>query len=111
MGSRERRRGARGENEVVKHLRAHGWNDAERSHDGRTQDGPDGGDIRHGPEGVSIEIKYQERAAIWAWLEQAEHDAGPTRIPIVAFRRNNSAWYACLPLDELLALVRFREQA
>lgn len=38
-------------------------------------------------------------------------DAGATRIPIVAFRRSRSAWYAVVPLDELLALIKHREDA
>jgi len=32
-----------------------------------------------------------------------------TNTPIVAFRRNRSAWYCIIEADELVALLRLRE--
>jgi Holliday junction resolvase len=104
-----RDKGARGERELVRILRAAGWPNATRNTDGRYQAGR--GDIDNGPANTHIECKRSERAAIWEWLAQAERDAGATRIPIVAFRRSRSAWYAVVPLDELLALIKHREDA
>lgn len=107
MSARERRKGKAGELEVVALCRAAGWHDACRTHDGRTQRGR--GDIALGPGGVHFEVRRRETACIWAWLEDAEREAAPTELPVVAFRRSRSGWYAALPLDELLALLRLRE--
>lgn len=104
-----RDKGARGERELVGILRSSGWPDASRNTDGRFQAGR--GDVDNGPAGVHIECKRSERAAIWEWLAQAERDAGDTKIAVVAFRRSRGKWYAVLALDELLALVKHREQA
>ncbi len=109
MSSTERRKGANGERELCKIIRAHGWPNARRTSDGNAQD--ERGDIAHGPAGVHLESKRQERAAIWQWLAQAERDAKPTDIPVVAFRRSRGRWYAVLPLDELLALLAHREKS
>ena len=60
---------------------------------------------------TAIEIKRCERAEIWKWLAQCEAAARPTDTPIVVFRRNKSKWYACLPLDDVLELLKLRETA
>lgn len=104
-----RNKGSRGERELVKILRAAGWPNASRNTDGRYQRGR--GDVDNGPHGVHIECKYAERADIWAWIAQAEHDAPTSHIPIVAFRRNRTKWRAIIDLDELLALIKHREDA
>lgn len=65
------------------------------------------GDIIGVP-GVHIECKYVEALNIWAALNQACTEAG-TNIPVVAFRRNRSGWYAALPLDDLAALLALRD--
>lgn len=104
-----RDKGARAERALVKILRAAGWPNATRNTDGRYQAGR--GDIDNGPAGTHIECKHHERADVWAWIAQAHRDAPPTHIPVVAFRRNRSDWHAIVPLDELLALIKHREQA
>jgi hypothetical protein len=55
MGAMQRNKGKAGELEIVHLLRAHGWDRAERTHDGRAQLAR--GDIRRGPEGVHIEVR------------------------------------------------------
>lgn len=109
MSASSRRKGNEAENEIVTLLHAHGWDRAHRNFDSGSAGG---GDIARGPAGVHLESKRCERAEIWAWLAQAEKDtADNPDIPVVAFRRNRSGWYACLPLDELLPLFALRERA
>ena len=108
MSASERRKGGNGEREVVKLLHAHGWTDAKRTSDGRSQ--IERGDIGDGPPGVHFEVRRREALSIWGCLEQADSDASPGNVPVVAFRRNRSPWYAALPLDVLLTLLRESER-
>lgn len=104
--TKPRGKGNRGEREVIEILHSHGWGFARRNF----QSGGQGGsDLTNGPADTAIEVKYCETARIWAWLAQCEAAARPTELPIVAFRRNHSKWYACVELEELLALLRLRE--
>jgi hypothetical protein len=105
MSASQRRKGADGELEVVKIARAHGWPAS------RNLDQPrDGGSDILGIAGVSLECKRCERTDVWRWWSQATEDCG-TKLPVVAFRRSASPWLAIIELDELLALLRFRERA
>jgi Holliday junction resolvase len=108
VSASERRKGGNGEREVVKVLHAHGWMHAKRTSDGATQHGR--GDIAGGPVDVHWEVRRRESINIWACLEQADKDASPGEMPVVAFRRNRTPWMAALPLDILLALLRERER-
>ena len=103
----ERAKGARGELEVVQHVKDAGWKDARRTHDGRNQMGR--GDIARGPEGVSIEVKRTQRLDLYRALKQCEDDAGPYCTPVLAFRRDGDPWRAVIDLDELLSLLALRE--
>jgi Holliday junction resolvase len=51
---------------------------------------------------LHIEVKRQETARPWPWIRQAEGDAKPGTVPIVAFRRSHSKWYAIIELELLL---------
>ena len=105
MSRSERAKGAAGEREIVRLLRGFGWHRAKRTSDGRAQ--TERGDIADGPPGVHWEVRRREQLSIWASLEQAERDsAGTADIPVVAFRRNRSGWYAAMPLEYLLELLR-----
>lgn len=103
MSASERRKGKVGELEVVHLLHEHGWHDAKRSADGRSQD--QRGDIADGPLDVHIEVRRRESLNIWACLAQAQAEAQDGHTPVVAFRRSRSNWYAALPLDALLSLL------
>jgi hypothetical protein len=59
--------------------------------------------------GVHWQVKHVESLNIWKALNQAITEAAPTDIPVVAFRRNRSQWYAALQLDELIPLLRLKE--
>lgn len=107
MSLTERRKGAAGELEVVKILRAHGWGFAERTSRGVAQKGRC--DIANGPAGCAIEVKRQERLSVPAALDQLSRDAGPHDIPILVHRPSRHAWMATIPLEELLPLLRLKE--
>jgi hypothetical protein len=109
VSAAERRKGASAELEVVHLLRDAGWKDAERTHDGRAQ--RTRGDIRTGPAGCHFEVKRQERLNVPRALRQVEEDANPLDLPVLVHRPSRQEWCATLPLDELLALLKLREQA
>ena len=103
-----RAKGKRGELELVRILRTHGWPRAERTSDGRSQEGRC--DIRNGPEGVALECKLVERLNVPEALRRLERDAGGD-VPVLVHRSSRQPWLATLPLDELLPLLRLRETA
>lgn len=99
MSNMQRRKGAKGEREVVLLAETHGFTGL------RTRSG--GGQVRGdiaGLPGVALEVKRQERLAIPEWMAQAEANCG-TDTPAVAHRRNNEPWRITLPLDDFLALL------
>lgn len=106
MSAMQRRKGATGELEVVQILKDRGWTEARRTSDGRTQNAR--GDFANGPAGTHLEAKRCEKTKVWEWMAQAESECG-LNTPVVAFRRSNSPWLACIHLDELLALLQLRE--
>jgi Holliday junction resolvase len=108
LRAQPRSKGNRAEREVIDLLRAMGWTSARRN---LQSGGQGGGDVVEGPIDVHVEIKHREACRIWQWIEQAESEARPTDMPLVAFRRNRSRWYAAVPLDELLELVKLREKS
>jgi hypothetical protein len=100
-----RRKGARGETEFIKKLNEH-WPEACRNLD---QFGSSKADVLN-IKGVHWQIKRVGRnIQIWAALQQAENEAAAFDLPVVAFRRDHGQWYAALPADELIALLRLRE--
>lgn len=108
LRAQPRSKGNRAEREIIDLLRALGWTGARRNFQ---SGGQGGGDVIGGPADVHLEVKHRERAEIWTWIQQAEDEARPTDLPLVAFRRNRSQWYAAVPLEELLALLALRERA
>jgi hypothetical protein len=63
-----------------------------------------------GTPGVHWQVKHVESLNIWKALNQAITEADPKDVPIVAFKRNRSPWYAAMELDELIPLLRLKEQ-
>lgn len=106
LRAQPRSKGNRAEREVIDMLHERGWTGAYRNFQ---SGGQGGGDVIGGPVGCHLEVKHRERAAIWEWIGQAESECRPTDVPVVIFRRNRCGWYACLPADELLALLQLRE--
>lgn len=113
MSGRERRKGVAGEREVAAILAAHGW--IVRGLEGqgdhlaireRLVTMP-GGDLHAHllREALHVEVKRQERLQLWQWVAQADAEAPPGTVPVVAFRRSRDEWRACLSLADLLRLI------
>jgi Holliday junction resolvase len=105
MTINSRQKGARGEREFAENLRALGF-DARRGQ--QFSGSPDSPDVVTNIPGVHFEVKRVERGSLYAWLAQAQKDAGAGQIPVVAHRRNNGGWIAILPMGHLLELLRGR---
>jgi Holliday junction resolvase len=97
-----KRKGKTGELELSAFLREHGFEEARRGV--QYKGGEDSPDVVGVP-GCHLECKRAEKGNLYDWLEQAERDAKPGQIPIVAHRRNRKKWVAILSLEELLVLV------
>jgi Holliday junction resolvase len=108
VSASERRKGGNGEREVVKLLHEYGWPKAKRTSDGTRQ--ATRGDIAGGPLETHFEVRRRERIEIWSCLARAEAEAKPGHLPVLAFRRNRSRWYAALPLESLLELLAGYEE-
>jgi len=104
----ERRKGAEGEREVVAMLHAHGYT---RAHRNLGSGSAGGGDVAHGPEGVTFEVKrHRGRLDLPKAVRQAEQAAGDHDLAIVAHRRDGEPWRAALPLEDLLELLGWRDR-
>jgi hypothetical protein len=99
-----RAKGKRGELELAKILAPH-WPEVCRNLD---QFGADKRDMLHTP-ATHWQVKRVESLNIWKALNQATNEAAKGDLPVVAFRRNRTGWYAALELDEFVALLRLRE--
>ena len=109
MSASERRKGAEGEREVVELLRACAWPQAHRNFGSGSAGG---GDVAHGPEGVVLEVKrHRGRLDLPSAIRQVEAAAENSALPVVAHRRDGESWRATLPLEDLLELLAWREQA
>jgi Holliday junction resolvase len=101
MGASSRRKGVGGEREVAHLLETCGFE--VRNLEGK-------GDhliVRAGTIPLHIETKRQERIQLPLWLRQAEREAPPGAIAVVAFRQSHSRWYAALPLLDLAELLTY----
>lgn len=105
LRAKPRSKGNRAELEIIDMLKRWGWNARRNWQSG----GQGGGDVVGGPNDVSIEVKHHESLRMWEWLAQCEQAARPTDIPLLCFRRNRSKWYGVVPLDDLLELIKLRE--
>lgn len=107
MANLSRRKGVEGEREVAAIWREHGFDvrglelqgdhtvihvEAEPWHPHP--------DLR-----LHSEVKRREKTRPYEWMAQAESEAPAGAVPVVAFRRNRSKWYALLSLDDLARLL------
>lgn len=104
-GMRSRRKGSRGELEVVHAFNSEGF-DCWRT--------PNSGGLSHskgdinGIPGLHIEVKRAEQVRIREWIGQAEQDCAPHDIPIVVWRTSADLWRVDLPLTDFVPLWKFR---
>lgn len=55
---------------------------------------------------VHSEVKrHADRVRVPEWIRQAEDEAAPGAVPVVAFRQDRGRWYAVLPLADLARIV------
>lgn len=100
-----RAKGKRSEQAFInEHLRPY-WPEAARNVDQTKADKRDVVAVK----GVHFQIKAVEALNIWKALEQAQSEASPLDLPVVAFKRNRSGWFCALPADELIALLRLKD--
>ena len=102
MGKPSREKGKRGEREVAKILRDHGYNDARRGV--QFHGGPESPDVTGLP-GVHIEVKRTEICKAYDFLAQSIFDAGED-IPIVVHRQNGRPWIVIMSLEDFLDVYK-----
>lgn len=95
-----RRKGADGERELAKHLRAAGY----ECRRGQQYCGANGDADVVGLPGIHIECKRVERLSLYDALSQAKSDARDGELPVVMHRKNNSDWVVIQPLDDWLMM-------
>ena len=98
-----RTKGKVGELELAAFLREYGI-DASRGV--QYKGGKDSPDVVTSLSSVHFECKRVEAGSPYVWLAQAIRDAGDTKTPVVAHRRNGKDWIAILPLSDLLLLLK-----
>jgi hypothetical protein len=96
-----RAKGKRGEREFIDRHLAAVWPDACRNLD---QYGDDKRDVLRCA-GIHWQIKRTERLDLWAAIAQAQTEAIDGDLPVVAFRRNRSAWFCIVEADTLIELL------
>ena len=111
MSGASRAKGLRGEHEVAAIWEAHGFTvrGLEGGGDHLCVSAPYGATLpidgqlaaARPPLMIHSEVKRQERLQLWQWIAQAEAEAPPGAVPVVAFRRNRSRWYGVVRLDTL----------
>lgn len=104
MSATERRKGARGEVDLVNWLRFNGWPDARRYLAG---DGRQPGDI-DGVPGVCIEMKNCSKLDLAGWLRQVEEAAGDN-LPMVVIKPRGvvdpGRFYVLMRLEDVNGLL------
>ena len=102
MTINSRDKGARGEREFANLLCDQGFNARRGQQFSGSKDSPDVVCTALSP--FHFEVKRVERGNLYDWMAQAERDAGPDKIPVVAHRRNKEEWVAILPMDDFLKI-------
>lgn len=100
MNSREK--GKRGELELCKLLREHGY-DTRR---GQQYCGANGDADVVGLPGIHIECKRVERLNIYDAMTQAKADKRDMEIPIVCHRKNNCGWLVTLEFEDFMRIYK-----
>jgi hypothetical protein len=99
MSASERRKGARGEREVVALFREFFPDEGvQRAAGGTAQESLD---LIRVP-GCAVSVKRHERLRLPEWIREADAEVyGLGLVPVVAYRTNGMAWRADLPLRDL----------
>lgn len=106
MAINSKQKGKRGELQLSKKLREHGFNTRRTvQYNGKAEEGQ--ADLV-GLNGIHIECKYTERLNIHDAIDQAKRDSLPfdTELPTVFHRKNNHEWLVTMTLDDWIELYR-----
>lgn len=95
-------KGSAAERELRNILRGVGFKDAERTP--LSGAGYEKNDIAR-VHGLGIEVKRQERPAWSAWMKQVLEQTRPGDVPMIAWRKNRSPWWALVMFEPLAALL------
>lgn len=98
-----RQKGARGERELAKILREHGYENARR---GQQFSGINGDADVLGIDGLHLEVKRVEALNIEKAMEQSRRDAREGETPTVFHRKNGKPWLVTLDLEEFLRIYK-----
>ena len=105
MATNGKQKGKRGELELARKLREHGY-DVRRSvqYNGKQEEGQ--ADLLGLP-GIHIECKRTERLSLYEAMSQAKRDSENTNLlPVVFHRRNDCEWLAIMTLDDFMTIYR-----
>lgn len=97
-----RQKGARGELELAKMLREHGY-DCRR---GQQYCGANGDADVVGLPGIHIECKRVESLNIHKAIEQAKRDARENELPAVFHRKNGKPWLVTMTLEDWMKIFK-----
>jgi Holliday junction resolvase len=103
MGAASRRKGLTGEREVADVFERHGFAVRGLESSGDWICVPANGVL---PSTLHVEAKRAERLRVPEWVHQAETEAMPGHVPVVAYRQNREPWRAIVQLEQLLGLIR-----
>lgn len=100
-GKKSQRKGRGGELELSRILQEYGY-DAKPGPAFAFGAAPD----ITGMPGIHVECKRAEQQNLYAWMEQAQHDAEKFHdgIPAVFWRKNRSPWLVVMDLQDWIAL-------
>lgn len=108
MPINSRQKGARGEREWRDQLRNEGFDARRGQQFSGGSDSPDV--ICDSLPGIHWEVKRVERGNPYDWMMQARRDAGDSKMPVVAHKRNGQDWLCVLRAEDFFQLIRETNQ-
>ncbi len=97
-----RQKGARGERELAKALKAYGY-DCRR---GQQYCGANGDADVVGLPGIHIECKRVEKLNLYDAMAQSKADARKNEMPVVMHRKNNCDWLVTMSLEDWIKIYK-----
>jgi hypothetical protein len=98
-----RSKGKRGELEFAHYLQAAGYPARRGQQFSGGKESPDV--VCAALPDIHWEVKRTEAGNPYKWMAQAVRDAGRSKIPVVAHRRNGGEWLAIMPMAHLLSIL------
>ena len=90
-------KGKRGERDVAKILRGHGY---EARRGVQYHGGPNSPDVVGLP-GYHLEVKWTKRTDMYGWIAQAKRDCGENT-PLVIHKKDGEEWLVIMTLEDFL---------